>query len=74
MRNHSIALFNIDGAPLLGFSMTASGPRLTMRDSQDDVFAAAVDFYAPNEDAERLRRATEAFNEVMREPVAQAAE
>lgn len=74
MRNHSISLFNFDGAPVLSLSIRSSGPCLTLRDGGDDMFAQGVDFYTPNEDAARLARAVEAFNEIMREPVAQQAE
>ncbi len=72
MRNHSIALFQIEGAPVLRVETRASGPCLIMRDSQDEQFVSGVDFYTPNEDADRIKRAVEAFNEIMREPVAQA--
>lgn len=72
MRNHSIALFNLDGAPMLRLETRASGPCFSVRDSQDEAFMQGVDFYTPTEDAARLARAVEAFNEIMREPVAQA--
>lgn len=74
MRDNSIAIFEIDGAPVFTVSERPCGARLTLSDSQDGKFGQAVDVYARNEDADRLRRAAEAFNAIMREPVAQAAE
>ncbi len=71
MRNHSIALFQIEGAPVLRVETRAASLCLIMRDSQDEQFVSGVDFYMPNEDAERVMRAVDAFNEIMREPVAQ---
>ena len=62
----------IDGLPVLVVKKGSIGCHLALRDSQDRASAPGVDFYAPNIDAERLRRAADAFNrEMQREPVAQ---
>lgn len=74
MRNVSTPYFDLDGAPLLNVEQGNSGACLKVRDSQDDRISPSVNFYARNEDYERLRRAAEAFNAIMREPIAQAAE
>lgn len=69
MRNNSMPIFSLDSAPLLSVEDRSCGPCLKLRDSQDPVFSQGVDFYAPNEDIGRLRRAAESFNAIMREPV-----
>jgi len=64
----------INGVPVLTFSKGGIGCHLKIRDSRDGEYAPGIDVYAPNEDAERLRRAVDAFNrEMQRAPVAQQA-
>lgn len=63
----------INGAPVLTVRKGSVGCHLKISDSRDT--APGIDVYAPNEDAERLRRAVDAFNrEMQRAPVAQQAE
>ena len=72
MHNNSISLFRLDGEPKLEFSPgVSSGPRITVSDRGSGV-VFGVDFYIPAEHAERVKRAVESFNAIMREPVAQA--
>lgn len=68
----------IDGAPVLSVagSLRGFGCRLKLHDSADSEFAN-IDFYAPNVEAERMRRAVDAFNQEMQrehDAHAQAAE
>lgn len=62
----------IDGAPVLTVTKGSIGCHLRISDGGET--PPGIDVWAPNEDADRLRRAAYAFNEIMREPVAQAAE
>lgn len=63
----------IKGAPVLTVSKGSVGCHLRISDGLNT--PPGIDVWAPNEDAERLRRAVEAFNrEMQREPVAQAGE
>lgn len=64
MRNNSIALFHLDGAPVLAFQTTNAGPRVTFGEIGS---ASGVDFYVNSERAERVKRAVEAFNAIMNE-------
>lgn len=69
MRNNSLPIFSLESAPLLNVEDTASGPRLSLKDSQGPDYDRGVDFYTPNEDLARLQRAARAFNAIMREPI-----
>lgn len=72
MRDHSISLFHLEGAPVLEHRETQAGTRVTFSEIGS---IHGVDFYIPPEHAERTKRAVAAFNhEMQREPVAQAAE
>lgn len=72
MRNNSLPIFSIDSAPLLIVENRSCGPCVKLRESNGYEFDQGVDFYMPAEYLERLQRAADAFNAIMREPVAPA--
>lgn len=61
----------IKGVPVLTVTKGSIGCHLRISDGRDT--APGIDVWAPNEDVERLRRAVDAFNAIMRAPVAQQA-
>lgn len=64
MRDHSISLFHLEGAPVLEHRETTAGTRVTFGEIGS---IHGVDFYIPPEHAERVKRAVEAFTAVMNE-------
>lgn len=73
MRDNSLRIFSLDGVPIIEIDNPNFKARFSIGDAAErhPFLFSGVDFYAPNADLERLRRAAAAFNAIMREPIAQ---